>query len=168
MEAKIGKPGISVEAVLAPTDEVRKLIAELDALLSREYSFEQRHGLTLEAIFTPRVRFFVAREDGLAVGCGGVALCGSFAEVKRMYVRAAARGRGVAQALLARIEAETAAGGIDTLRLETGSRQAAALRFYERSGFRPCGIFGDYASLSQDAIVTSVFLEKRLTLAKSL
>jgi putative acetyltransferase len=166
MEARISKPDIRVEAVSAPTNEVRELIGELDELLSREYSADQRHGLTLEAIFVPHVRFFVAREDDVPVGCGGVALCGSFAEVKRMYLREAARGRGVAQALLARIEADTAAGGIEILRLETGSRQAAALRFYERSGFRPCGIFGDYTSLPPDAIATSIFLEKRVALAE--
>jgi putative acetyltransferase len=129
------------------------------------YSAEQRHGLALDAIFQPHVRFFIARQGGVAMGCGGVALFAAFGEVKRMYVREVGRGRGIAQALLARIEAETIASGCDLLRLETGDRQLAALRLYERAGFVPCEVFGDYADLPPQAIATSVFLEKRLNRA---
>jgi putative acetyltransferase len=97
---------ITVELVPKATDEVRVLVGELDQILSAEYPPEQRHGLALDAIFKPNIRFFVARLNGVAAGCGGVALFADFAEVKRMYVCDAARGRGVAQALLARIERE--------------------------------------------------------------
>jgi hypothetical protein len=74
--------------------EIRALIAELDTTLSAEYPPEQRHGLALDAIFQPHLRFFLARLDGGTVGCGGVALFADFAEVKRMYVRRAARRGG--------------------------------------------------------------------------
>ena len=97
-----------------------------------------------------------------SVGCGGVALFETFAEVKRMYVRDEVRGRGVGWALLTRIESEAKGGGLDLLRLETGTRQFAAMRLYERAGFRPCEAFGEYASMAPEAIATSVFLEKRL------
>jgi putative acetyltransferase len=80
-----------------------------------------------------------------------------------MYVREAARGRGVAQALLARIESEALKAGLVLLRLETGDRQAAALRFYHRAGFERCAPFGIYAAMAPHAIATSLFLEKRLT-----
>jgi putative acetyltransferase len=73
------------------------------------------------------------------------------------------RGRGVAQALLTRIETEARGTGFDVLRLETGVRQAAALRFYTRAGFRPCAAFGDYAAMRPEAIATSIFMEKRLS-----
>jgi GNAT superfamily N-acetyltransferase len=95
---------ITVELVPGATDDVRTLIAELDRTLSAEYPPEQRHGLALDAIFKPNIRFFLAQLNGVAVGCGGVALFADFAKVKRMYVRGIARRRGVAQALLARIE----------------------------------------------------------------
>ena len=153
---------IIVELVPNATDDVCALIGELDQVLSAEYTPEQRHGLTLNQIFHPAVRFFLARLNGLAVGCGGVAFFSDFAEVKRMYVRDGARGRGVAQALLARIETEARATGFGLLKLETGVRQAAALRFYERSGFRLCAAFGAYATMAPQAIATSVFLEKVL------
>jgi hypothetical protein len=78
---------ITVELVPDVTDDVRALIGELDRILSAEYPPEQRHGLALEAIFAPNIRFFVARLNGAAVGCDGVAFFADFAEVKRMYVR---------------------------------------------------------------------------------
>ena len=79
-----------------------------------------------------------------------------------MYVRDAARGQGVADAILARIEQETRSAGLSLLRLETGIRQIAAMRLYARMGFRECAVFGDYARMAPNAIATSVFLEKRL------
>ncbi len=154
---------ITVEALMTATDEVRALIEELDSTLAREYRAEQRHGLSLDEVLQPHVRFFVARLDGVAVGCGGVALFDTFGELKRMYVREAARGRGIARALLTRIELETKNSGLDMLYLETGDRQLDALRLYERAGFQKCVAFGQYASMTPHAIATSVFLKKRLT-----
>jgi putative acetyltransferase len=154
--------GVDIERITTPTDDVRLLIGELDQVLAAEYLPEQRHGLALEALFEPHIRFFLARLNGAAVGCGGMALFGDFAEVKRMYVREPARGRGVAQALLTRIETEARVAGFGVLRLETGERQAAALRFYSRADFRPCAAFGDYAAMRPEAIATSIFMEKRL------
>jgi putative acetyltransferase len=153
---------VSIELVAVATDEVRALIGELDQTLGAEYSPEERHGLALDAIFQPHIRFFLARLNGAAVGCGGVALFADYAEVKRMYVRDAARGRGVAYSLLNRIEKQARESGLDLLRLETGVRQFAALRLYERAGFQPCAAFGAYVEMLPRSIATSVFLEKRL------
>lgn len=168
---RLAKPGlvggframtITVELVTAATPEVRTLIAELDADLAQHYSVEQRHGLSLDAIFQPHIRFFVAYRDGVAAGCGGVALMDSFGEVKRMYVRPDARGSGVADAIMARLEAETAASGRPVLKLETGVHQPAANRFYARVGFTPCPMFPPYSAMEPHTVVTSLFMEKRL------
>jgi putative acetyltransferase len=159
---------VDVELVASATGDVRALIGELDQVLAAEYLPEQRHGLALAALFQPHIRFFVARLDGAAVGCGGVTLFDDFAEVKRMYVRETVRGRGVAQALLARIETEARAAGSVVLRLETGDRQAAALKFYARAGFTPCAAFGDYLAMPPEAIATSIFMEKRIKTAHAL
>jgi putative acetyltransferase len=153
---------ITIELVPTATDDVRALIGELDQTLSAEYPPEERHGLTLDAIFQPHIRFFLARLDGASVGCGGVAFYADYAEVKRMYVCDAARGRGVARALLARIEWQVRESGLGLLRLETGVRQFAALRLYERAGFQRCAVFGAYVEMPPQAVATSVFLEKRL------
>jgi len=118
---------ITVERAVEATHEVRDLIEELNEVLGAAYEAHQRHGLSIEQLFEPHVRFFIARLDGLAVGCGGVAVFDDYAEVKRMYTRPMARGRGVAKALLRRIEDEARGAGISVLRLETGTRQQEAI-----------------------------------------
>ena len=153
---------VAVERVVGPTPELRVLIEELDRTLASEYLPEQQHGLSFEALFDPHVRFFIARQDGVALGCGGVAFFDGFAEVKRMFVREHGRGRGIARALLRRIEDETKRAGLALLYLETGNRQLAAMRLYEGAGFRRCGAFGAYAAMPPEATATSVYFEKRL------
>jgi len=118
---------VRIEAAPTATEEVISLVGELETVLSAAYPPEQRLGLALDAIFQPHIRFFLARLRGAAVGCGGVALFSDFAEVKRMYVRDVARGKGVADAIVARIEQEVRDAGLSVLRLETGERQIAAM-----------------------------------------
>ena len=153
---------VQIEAVPMLTDEVRVLIGELETVLAAEYPPEQRHGLDIDAIFQPHIRFFLARLGGEAVGCGGVAFFRDFAEVKRMYVRDVARGQGVADAIIARIEEEVRGAGLSLLQLETGDRQLAAIRFYARAGFRECAAFGAYTRMTPQSVATSVFFEKRI------
>jgi putative acetyltransferase len=151
---------LEIVPVPRPDGDVTRLIAELNDELEALYTPEQRHGLSLDAIFQPHIRFFVARRNGEALGCGGIAFCDGFAEIKRMYVRSSLRGQGIADAIIARLEAETAASGRRLLRLETGSHSRAAIRFYERLGFRYCDAFAPYAAMPAAATVTSVFMEK--------
>jgi putative acetyltransferase len=153
---------IAIARVTAADTDVRDLIAALDRDLARHYTPEQQHGLKLDALFEPPMRFFLARLNGAAIGCGGVALFADFAEIKRMYVRPDARGRGVADALMARLAQEAADAGLTLLRLETGTEQKAAMRFYRRAGFMPCNAFEPYSSMPPSAIATSVFMERRI------
>lgn len=153
---------LQIENVCAPTDDVRLLIGELDAELGAAYAPEQRHGLNIARIFQPTVMFFIARLDGQAVGCGGIAFEDDLAEVKRMYVRPGTRGRGVAQAILARLEDQARKRGVAQLVLETGNAQHAAIRFYQRAGFARCGPFGAYSIMSPGATERSVFFTKHL------
>jgi putative acetyltransferase len=156
-------PDLDIRLAPAPTPEVAALVGELNAEMGALYTAEQQHGLALDAIFQPHIRFFLAFRDGQPVGCGGVGFFDGFAELKRMYVRPEARGQGIADALVARLARESAAAGHDLLRLETGSRSLAAIRFYQRAGFGPCPPFPPYGSMPPSAIVTSVFMEKRLS-----
>jgi putative acetyltransferase len=153
---------VVIEQVPAPTAEIKDLLADLDAALSGPYAADQAHALSVEQLFQPNLRFFVARLDGAAVACGGVGFYDGYAELKRMFSRPAVRGCGVAKALLRRLEAEARAAGFTLLRLETGVYQAEALRFYEGAGFRRCGAFGPYAELPPRAIELSLFYEKAL------
>ena len=153
---------LAIELIGEPTAEVRQLLEELDQALSGPYSADQRHALSVDQLFQPNIRFLLARLDGAAVACGGVAFLDGYGELKRMYSRPAVRGRGVARALLRRLEAEARDFGISLLRIETGVYQQEALRFYEGAGYQRCGPFGPYAQMPLRAIETSLFYEKRL------
>ncbi|WP_066515184.1 GNAT family N-acetyltransferase [Curtobacterium ammoniigenes] len=93
------------------------------------------------------VVFFVARDSaGSPVGCGGLRMVADgVPEVKRMYVRSEHRGTGVAVQLLRRLEEAADAMEAPAIVLETGTEQHAAIRFYEREGYRRIANFGPYA-----------------------
>lgn len=153
---------ITIEPIHRPTDDLRELIGELDAELAIHYEPSQRHGLSLDALFKPSIRFFIIRSNNKAVGCGGIALADGFAELKRMYIRPAARGRGVADRLLAHLESIALEHDRSVLRLETGIHQHTAIRFYQRAGFTACHAFPPYDAMPPTSIATSLFLEKRI------
>jgi GNAT superfamily N-acetyltransferase len=79
-----------------------------------------------------------------------------------MYAKREVRGKGVAKALLQRLEAEARDAGITRVRIETGNLQVEAMRFYEREGYEKCAAFGPYAAMPPNAITTSVFYEKAI------
>jgi ribosomal protein S18 acetylase RimI-like enzyme len=71
-------------------------------------------------------------------------------DIARLYsiaVAARARGRGVAKALLAAVEAAARAQGCARLRLEVRQDNGAAIGLYERLGFHR---FGEYAEFYED------------------
>ncbi len=140
--------------------DVIALIAELDAYQDSLYPAESRHALDLGVLVQPHVLFAVARDpSGQAVGCAAVVLEANAGELKRMFVSPVARGEGVAQRLLDRLETEAVQRGCSVLRLETGPYQPEALGLYARCGFERRGPFGGY---TDDPL--SVFMEKRLIL----
>lgn len=122
------------------------------------YPAESNHFLSIDELRAGNVRFAVARDgDGVAIATGAVALNDGWAELKRMWVVPAARGRGLSKALLNELEDTAREAGITWLRLETGIANHEALGLYERAGFIRIGPFGDYRP---DPL--SVFMEKRL------
>jgi putative acetyltransferase len=105
------------------------------------------------------MRFLVARRDGEPVGTGAIWLRElAFAEVKRIYVRPAARGLKLGRLILRRLEEEARGLGYPLLRLETGTLQPEALGLFASEGFSPCAAFADYPP--DDPF--SLFFEKRI------
>jgi putative acetyltransferase len=138
-----GEIRIAVEAPDQP--ETIALLAQLDAYLMSLYQPESNHLLDVAALQAPSVRFFVARQQAAALGCGALRLDGDgFGEVKRMFVAPAARGLGVGRKLLAAIEAEGRRQRLHTLRLETGIHQPEALGLYISAGYEETEAFGEY------------------------
>lgn len=92
----------------------------------------------------------------LVGSCGGVAV-GSVAiraaaepgaaEMKRLYVRANRRRRGLARLLLHAAEDRARAAGYTRIVLETGIRQPEAIALYETEGYTPVDGFGYYADM---------------------
>jgi putative acetyltransferase len=138
--------------------EVIGLIAELDAYQGGLYPAESNHGIALDALAQKNVLFAVARnESGQGVGCGAVVLQPAHGEIKRMFVSPAQRGRGIAKALLAFLEAEAGRTGCELFMLETGTRQPEALALYDRAGYARRGPFANYTN---DPL--SVFMQKQI------
>jgi putative acetyltransferase len=125
------------------------LIEELNGELSAVYPERGANHFHVDpAEVSPgRGAFLVAYQDEQPVGCGAIRRLApevDVAEVKRVYVRPPARGRGVGAAILTALEAEARALGASRLVLEMGERQPEALALYRRAGFAPIPLFGEY------------------------
>ncbi len=134
------------------------LLQASHALMESLFPPEDNFYLDINDLVADHIRFFVAREGETIFGTGALALKDGYGEVKSMFVSEAARGRGVADALMRQIEDEARANGLPVLKLETGNVLYAAHKLYRRHGFVDCGPFGDYAEAN-----SSVFMEKPLT-----
>ena len=136
---------VVVRAELPDQPEIHELLKQLDAYQTSLYPPESNHLLGIGALLHPSVRFFVARQDGKARGCGAVKLEeGGTAEVKRMYVDPASRGLGIGKSLMRAIEETALRESVQTLRLETGIHQPEAIGLYIASGFREVPAFPPY------------------------
>jgi len=125
--------------------DVRTLIAELDEYQSALYPAESNHLLDIRSLCQASVLFAVARDtDGVAQGCGAVVLHPEYGEVKRMFVRPALRGRGIAGRMMAFLEKLARTHGCRLLRLETGIKQPEAIALYRRLGYLEGVPFGEY------------------------
>ena len=90
--------------------------------------------------------FLVSRSKGRAVGCGGICrFDDTRAELKRMYVVPAERGRGLGRGLLEGLEAEARRLGYAGIVLETGELQPESLGLYASAGYQPMPCYGVYA-----------------------
>ena len=150
------RPSISPASASDPRSVA--LIRELDAELSQSYTPAQMHGLHPGVESDPRLRFFLLELGGEVIGCGALReLEPGVAELKRMFVRPAHRGRGYSRELLAQLERVAAEVGVQRLRLETGAPQRAALSLYRTSGYIDIPVYGEYSES-----LTSICMEKTL------
>ena len=139
-------------------DDVRVLVAELNATLLELTPPEFVFHLTVEQMAESDTTVFIARDDGEAVACGALKRHdGGIGEVKRMYTRPSHRGRRIGAMIVEQIERRAREAGLTRLVLETGDRHPAAWTVYERAGFTRCGPVLDYPDSKW-----SVFYEKTL------
>lgn len=147
---------------IRPTDPahpaIRPLLEAHLAHTSETSAPEACHALDLAGLQVPEIQFFAAFEGETALGCGALKDLGEGQrEVKSVHVAAAARGRGIAKALMLALHDKARASGATEILLETGSDLLppfdAARALYERLGYTYCAAFGDYAPHPESAFM---------------
>jgi len=90
----------------------------------------------------PAGLLLVATLYSAPVGCAAVKFHdGAPAEIKRMWVAPDVRGMGLGRRLLGELEAQAAARGVRTVRLETNRALTEAIGLYRTAGYREVGAF---------------------------
>jgi putative acetyltransferase len=144
--------GVGIRVTRPDAAPVRALLDELDAYLASLYAPEDNHILGIEALLAADVVFLGAWLGQTLLGCGAIRLMPGepdtggepYAEIKRMMVRPAARGRRIGARLLAALEGAARERGLGLALLETGADQHEAVRLYERAGYALRGPFAGY------------------------
>ena len=109
---------------------------ELNARFSGGFDLDRTVAAPSAELRPPSGSFLIVRLDGRAIGCGAVRkLDETTAEIKRMWIDPAVRGRGVGRRLLAALESAAARLGCRLVRLDTSSHLPEALGLYRSTGY---------------------------------
>lgn len=152
---------IIVEAIAPDATEVAHLLEASEALMRKLYPAASTHIETVEGLKKSNVHFVAGAIDGTLAGCGAVKRMsddGGYGEIKRLFVDPPFRGRGLAKAIMTRLEAHAATSRLSCVRLETGIHQPESIGLYRSLGYRERGPFGAYL-----ADPLSVFMEKEIS-----
>jgi GNAT superfamily N-acetyltransferase len=149
---------LSLKKVATDNPALIELVGLLDADLNENYGNLQLRYNQYNSLATVDGAI-VAFLDGSPIGCGCFRkLDASKVEIKRMFVRAENRGSGAANGILVELEWWAQQLGFSTAVLETGIKQLAAIRFYEKSGYSRIENYGQYAGMD-----TSICMGKNLS-----
>jgi len=132
----------------------------LDSDLMKEFYYDQGV-LDLPGRFAPpQGHLLLALADGRGAGCGAYSASGDgVCELKRVYVRAAYRGRRLGHRLVQMLMAEARKAGYRQMRLETVTFMKPAIAMYEELGFRECPAYYDIPIEFRDV---TMFMERAL------
>lgn len=127
--------------------DFERLVALLDADLAKRDGEEHAFYDQFNAIQTLD-HVVVLTVDEKAVACGAFkAFDAASFEVKRMYTREEARGKGYAAAVLVELEAWASELRATRMVLETGKRQPEAVAFYKAKGYALTPNYGPYVGM---------------------
>ena len=138
-------PGVSIVEVGAAgpqLDTVRELLREYlqsEAVQACAGSFEDELAALPGAYSRPAGCLLLAELGGVPAGCVAMRrIDAARCEMKRLYVRAAFRGAGLAGLLVDRIIQQARAAGYREIFLDTLPAMRAARLLYDMLGFRSC------------------------------
>jgi GNAT superfamily N-acetyltransferase len=140
---------VRIEPTDAASTEAQTLIASYVAEIAATFpsGFDPEASVSADPaeLSPPRGTFLVVRDDhGEAIGCGGVKLLDEdTAEIKRMWLAPAARGKGAGAQLLQTLEDAARDLGATEARLDTNRLLTAAIALYERHGWRQVPPYND-------------------------
>jgi putative acetyltransferase len=141
----------------ARDDEVRELVRRHIAFAQAQTPPEYAFALDTDGLGEDHLTLFGLRADGALLGIAALKeLAGGHGEIKSMHTAQAARGRGVARALLAHVLSVARERGMVSVSLETGTQDAfsPARSLYESAGFTACGPFADYRASPHNTFMT--------------
>jgi putative acetyltransferase len=137
-----------------PPHNVIDLLEESVRFIRSLYPEEHAHTYKLDELLAGR--FFVARHDGLLMGCGAYVWRDvSEVELKHMFVLPASRGLGCGRSLLTAIEGTAATENVRRIVLETSQKQIAAVTLYKSFGYTVCAPYTEHHG-------EDIFMEKFL------
>jgi GNAT superfamily N-acetyltransferase len=103
----------------------------------------------------------IAYLDGEPAGCGCFKKFDEqSAEVKRMFVKENARGKGVGAAVLTELENWAAQLGYTATVLEHGNKQPEASKLYEKQGYTVIPNYGQYIGMEETSICRRKILNR--------
>jgi GNAT superfamily N-acetyltransferase len=111
-------------------------VAKAEYGIDAKAETEQGLSTSIDELLRPRARLYVAYVDGVDVGIGGLKpVSHEVAEIKRMYVRPSARGRGVGRALMMKLLDDVRELDFRIVRLESAAFMTASHELYRSVGF---------------------------------
>lgn len=141
---------VSVRATAVDAADAQTLLAEYVAMRAATFPGQYTPAQHPPAMFTPPTGVFllVCDDGGSAVGCGGVRRIGDGPagpryEVKHVFLRPVARGRGWSRLLMDELEHRARGWGASELVLDTHHTLEAAAGLYAACGFTPIAPYND-------------------------
>ncbi len=148
---------IKIEKTTAKNTDFIKLVALLDNSLAltdgNEHAFYDQYNKLDHIKYA-----IVIYKDDQAIGCGAIKEFDQHrVEIKRMYVLAQQRGKGIASKILTALEDWAKELGYQKCILECGKRQPDAIGCYQKNNYTQITNYGQYKG-----IANSVCFEKVL------
>lgn len=149
-------PGFTLVATAWDDERAVALRAEMDAELAARYAppadappepaaFARARTIALQVDPATVIETVLALDaDGTPLGQLALRRLGEEFEIKRVIVAAAARGRGVGSAMMARAISVAREAGAPRVILQTGSMQPESIALYGKLGFTPIPVYEPY------------------------